>query len=371
MAVKNNLPLLRAKRGFAASALAKRIGVSRQTIYAMETGAYVPNTLLALKLAQALDVKVEDIFHLEDAEPASPTETADLLPAEQEAQPGLPAQLCEVDDRLVAVLPAPITWSLPPADGVIVEAGRKPGKAKVLLFQQEEKRFHNRLLIAGCDPGISVLLRHLQREGVEAVAAYRNSSQSLSLLKQSLIHIAGTHLRDEATGESNLPAVRKHFPKGSVAVISYAIWEEGIVVAKGNPKNIKSIAEMARKDVTIINRESGAGSRMLLDSHLRQAGVNPKSVKGYQQIATGHLPAAWQVKNGGADCCMATKTAACVFGLDFIPLTSERYDLVLRTKNLSHPGIQILLETLGRTSFRRELEGLGGYDTRIAGNRLV
>jgi len=370
MAVKNNLPLLRAKRGFAASALAKRIGVSRQTIYAMETGAYVPNTLLALKLAQALDVKVEDIFHLEDAEPASPTETADLLPAEQEAQPGLPAQLCEVDDRLVAVLPAPITWSLPPADGVIVEAGRKPGKAKVLLFQQEEKRFHNRLLIAGCDPGISVLLRHLQREGVEAVVAYRNSSQSLDLLKHSLIHVAGTHLRDEATGESNLPAIRERFSKGSVAVVSYAIWQEGIVAARGNPKRIKSIAELARKNITIVNREPGSGSRLLLDSLLNKAGIRPSGVKGYQDISTGHLQAAWQVKMGHADCCLAAKTAACVFGLDFIPLETERYDLVIHNHNLNHPSVRILLDTLGRTAFRRELDGLGGYDARIAGDRL-
>jgi len=370
MAIQNNLAQFRQKRGFAAVRLAKEIGVSRQTIYAMETGTYVPNTLLALKLARVLEVTVEDLFKLEAAEIPERIESVELLPGDQDPQAGQPVQLCDVDARLVAVLPAPNAWSLPPADAVLIEAGKRPGRGKVQLFQ-EEKQYRRRLLIAGCDPGISVLLRHLQREGVEAVAAYRNSSQSLSLLKQSLIHIAGTHLRDEATGESNLPAVRKHFPKGSVAVISYAIWEEGIVVAKGNPKNIKSIADMARKDVTIINREPGAGSRMLLDSHLRQAGVNPKSVQGYQQIATGHLPAAWQVKNGGADCCMATKTAACVFGLDFIPLTSERYDLVIRTRNLSHPGIQILLETLGRTSFRRELEGLGGYDTRIAGNRLV
>src|SRR5512137_1161897 len=124
-----------------------------------------------------------------------------------------------------------------------------------------------RLLIGGCDPGISVLLRHLQREGVEAVVAYRNSSQSLELLKQSMIHIAGSHLRDEATGESNLPAVRKHFPKGSVAVISYAIWEEGIVVARGNPKKIKGISDMARKDITIVNREAGSGARLQLDAH--------------------------------------------------------------------------------------------------------
>jgi molybdate-binding protein len=186
-----------------------------------------------------------------------------------------------------------------------------------------------------------------------------------------MIHVAGSHLRDEATGESNLPAVRKQFPKGSVAVISYALWEEGIVLARGNPKGIKVIADMARKDVTIINRESGSGSRVMLDSHLQRSGVPVRNVKGYQTVASGHLPAAWQVKNGLADCCLATKTAACVFGLDFIPLEIERYDLVIHKENLNNPGVQILMETLGRTAFRRELEGLGGYDTRIAGDRLI
>jgi|WetSurSiteA1Bulk_404760.scaffolds.fasta_scaffold15397_2 putative molybdopterin biosynthesis protein len=371
MAVQNNLAQFRTKRGLGAIELARKIGVSRQTIYAMETGTYVPNTLLALKLAQVLEVKVEDLFRLEEAETPAHTEVAELLPAEQEAQPGLPVQLCEVDQRLIAVLPAPTAWSLPPADGVLIDAGKRPGRARVQLFQDEEKQFRKRLLIAGCDPGISVLLRHLHREGVEAIVAYRNSSQSLDLLKKSLVHVAGSHLRDEATGESNLPVVRRQFPKDSVAVISYAIWEEGIVVARGNPKSIRGIGDLTRKNVVIINREIGSGSRNLLDSRLRRAGIVPKAVKGYDQIAAGHLPAAWQVKNGNADCCLATKTAACVFGLDFIPLESERYDLVIQNQNLNHPGVQILLETLGRTAFRRELEGLGGYDTRISGNRLV
>jgi putative molybdopterin biosynthesis protein len=370
MTIENNLAQYRLKRGLTAIELAKKIDVSRQTIYAMETGTYVPNTLVALKLAQVLGVSVEDLFRLEVPESPVQTETAELLPSEQEAQPGLPVQLCDVDGRLVAVLPAPIAWSLPPADAVLIEAGKKKSQAKVQLFH-EEKLFSKRLLIAGCDPGISVLLRHLQREGVEAIVAYRNSSQSLDLLKQSLIHVAGTHLRDEATGESNLPAVRKQFAKGSVAVISYAIWEEGIVLARGNPKNIRGIQDLSRKDVTIINREQGAGSRLMLDSYLQKNGIPVRNVKGYREIASGHLPAAWQVKMGQADCCLATKTAACVFGLDFIPLESERYDLVIRKQNLDHPGVQILLETLGRTAFRRELEGLGGYDTRNAGDRVI
>jgi len=370
MTIENNLAKFRLKRGLTAIELAKKINVSRQTIYAMETGTYTPNTLLALKLAQALDAKVEDLFRLEQAEEPARVETAELLPANQDPQPGLPVQLCDVDDRLVAVLPAPTAWSLPPADAVLVAAGKNRAKARVQLFH-EERQFRKRILIAGCDPGISVLLRHLQREGVEAVVAYRNSSQSLDLLKQSLIHVAGSHLRDETTGESNLPAVRKQFPKGSVAVISYAIWQEGIVIARGNPKGIKGVEDMARKDVVIVNREPGSGSRLMLDSHLQRAGIAPQRIRGYRETAAGHLPAAWQVKSGLADCCLATKTAACVFGLDFIPLESERYDLVIQKRNLSHPAVQILLDTLGRTAFRRELEGLGGYDTRIAGDRLV
>ena len=88
-------------------------------------------------------------------------------------------------------------------------------------------------------------------------------------------------------------------------------------------------------------------------------------------MGRGHLPAAWQVKTGAADCCLATKTAANVFGLDFITLERERYDLVIRKQNMSHPGVQVLLDVLGRTAFRREIEGLCGYDTRIAGDRLL
>lgn len=370
MAIQNNLAHYRQKRGFTAINLAREIGVSRQTIYAMETGTYVPNTLLALKLAQVLEVKVEDLFRLEDSEAPAHTEAVELLPSEQDAQPGLPVQLCDVNDRLVAVSPSPLAWSLPPADAVLIEAGKRRGKARAQLFY-EGKQFRKRLLITGCDPGISVLLRHLSREGVEAVVAYRNSSQSLNLLKQDFVHVAGSHLRDDATGESNLPAVRKQFPKGSVAVVSYAIWQEGIVIARGNPKKIKGVADFARKDIVIVNRELGSGARLMLDTQLQKADVPSRMVQGYDNIASGHLPAAWHVKTGQADCCLATKTAACVFGLGFIPLENERYDLVIREQNLNHPGIQILLDTLGRTAFRRELEGLGGYDTRIAGDRLI
>ena len=371
MNIENNLAYYREKRGLSAIELAKKIAVSRQTIYAIETGTYAPNTAIALKLAQVLEVRVEDLFRLEYEDATAAVETAELMPSNDEAQPGVPVQICEVENRLVAMLPTPVIWGLPPADAVLIEASKRGGKAKVQLFNNEEKMFRKRLLIAGCDPGISVLLRQLQREGVEAVAISRNSSQALDLLDKSMVHVAGSHLKDDATGESNLPTIKRQFPKGSVAVVSYAFWEEGLVIARGNPKGIRGIADIARKDIMIVNREPGSGIRLMLDSHLKKHGIPASDVNGYETIAPGHLPAAWQVKTGMVDCCLATKTAACVFGLDFISLERERYDLVIRNNNMSHPGVQILLDILGRSAFRRELEGLGGYDTHIAGDRLI
>jgi len=372
MDIESNLAYYRQKRGLSAIELAKKIEVSRQTIYAMETGTYVPNTAIALKLARVLDVSVEDLFRLNSADAPAVVETAELIPSDTEAQPGLPVQICEVGNRLIAMLPAPVAWGLPPADAVLLETGKRGGKAKIQFFNDNDERmFSKRLLIAGCDPAISVLIRQLNREGVEAVAVNRNSSQSLELLKKSMVHVAGTHLKDDATGESNLPAIKKHFPKGDVAVVSYAFWEEGIVIARGNPKDIKGIEDIARDDVTVVNREPGSGIRQKIDSYLNKHHISASNIKGYENIAPGHLPAAWQVKTGAADCCIATKTAANVFGLDFIMLERERYDLVIRKQNMNHPGVQVLLDVLGRAAFRRELDGLGGYDTSIAGDRLL
>jgi molybdate-binding protein len=244
------------------------------------------------------------------------------------------------------------------------------GKAKLRVFDAE-REFHNRILIAGCDPAISVLSRHAQAAGVELVLAHRNSSQALELLKERYVHVAGTHLRDELSGESNLPAIGRMFPRNAVAVISFAVWEEGILTARGNPKAIRGIEDVARPDVTLVNREAGAGTRKLLDAHLKRLNIAASRVRGYKTEAPGHLPAAWRVHTGEADCCIATRAAARLFGLSFVPLLSERYDLAIRRQHLDLPGIRALIEVLGRSQFRRELDSLGGYDTSATGQRML
>jgi len=337
----------------AAADLARRAGVSRQTIYAMEAGDFVPNTAVALKLARALDVSVEDLFHLKpDALKARNTSDVTLVgPADRFA--GATLELCRVGDRLVGVPSMPAPRQLPPADALLLNPGR--GSVEVLRESDE-----NSLLIAGCDPAVSVLARHLGRAGVRLVNASVNSSVALELLGKGLVHVAGTHLNRRG----------RRYPVGSSAYV-FADWEEGLVVARGNPHTIRGVADLARPSLRIVNREHGSGSRQLLDAQLRAAGVPISSVGGYDHPpASGHLAAAWQVYAGLADACVATRSAARAFGLDFLPLAGERYSLVIRPEHLALSPVQRVLDTLTRSAFCRELEAITGYDTRHSGQQV-
>lgn len=370
--IETHVALLRQSRGFSAAWLAKAAGISRQTIYAIEAGTYVPNTAVALRLARALQTGVENLFALCDAgaAPELPSAQVSVLPDAARLESGQPVQLCRIDKRLVASAPSPIPWYLPPGDAIVTRQPDKGRKARVRIYHPDDD-FRNRVLVAGCDPGISVLARHVQPAGVELVLAHRNSSQALSLLKQGAVHVAGTHLRDERSGESNIPEIGRIFGRNRVAVIAFAVWEEGILTASGNPKGIRGIEDLASNDIRMVNREEGSGSRRLLDAHLKRLGIAAKAVAGYRNLASGHLAAAWQVRTGAADCCIATRAAARLLGLGFLPLASERYDLVIRGHHLDLPPVQALLDTLNRSCFRRELESAGGYDTRAAGQRML
>ncbi len=353
METHTHLHQIRERRGISAAALAKLAGITRQTIYAIEAGDYVPNTAVALQLAKILEVSVEELFSLA-SEPAAPKPIAvDFITP---TRTGQPVQLCRVGNRTIGVPAEPQFLMFPAADAIAVDGS----KAQVFQDGEDEKR----LLIAGCDPGISLLARHL-----DIVIAPSTSHQALQWLKQGKVHVAGTHLRDSSTGDYNLPIVKHLFPQGTVKVVTFAIWQQGLVTRTGSP--IKAIEDLARKDVRIINREKGAGAREVLDQHLRAAGIPYDKVAGYDRIAHGHLPAAQAVSQGEADCCIATRSAARAFGLHFIPLVTERYDLVIRRQYAKLPAMQALFDLLNRSALRRKLELLAGYDTAHTGEVLV
>ena len=140
------------------------------------------------------------------------------------------------------------------------------------------------------------------------------------------------------------------------------------MVRNGNPKSIKDIADLARKDVEMVNREKGSGARALLDQRLAETGIQPIKVKGYGDCAASHLEVAQYIARGQRDVGMGVGSAARLLGLDFIPLQQERYDLVIPTLYLtSHPGLSVFLETIVSRAFRAEIDALGGYDTRETG----
>jgi putative molybdopterin biosynthesis protein len=152
-----------------------------------------------------------------------------------------------------------------------------------------------------------------------------------------------------------------------MAVVTFARWEEGFVVAPGNPKNIRGAEDLPRKNVTLINREPGSGSRALLDSLIDNVSRVAKEIRGYDHVAFGHLSAAHAVLAGEADCCIATRSAAQTFGLDFVPLRSEQYDFVLHRETFRMAAVEALCDALQRASLRRKLETLAGYDTSQTG----
>lgn len=368
--VRNQLASVRRNRGVSASDLACRVGVSRQTIYAIEAGAFVPNTEVTLRLARSLEVAVENLFLLED-DTTTPLESLSsefLSPTATEK--GQPVRICQVGSRWLSVPVSASPYYLPEADGVVLRSGAG-GRADLAVFSREES-FHKRLILAGCDPATGLLAHMVEKiSGVEIVSAVASSKLALRWLKEGKVHVAGTHLEDRDTGEFNLPFIRREFPGEECAVVTFTRWEEGLVVAKGNPKRVRKVEHLARKGVRFVNREPGSGSRALLDGMLAGAGIPRKSVNGYDRVVIGHLAAAYAVVSNDVDCCLATQSAARAFGLDFVPLRSERYDLVMRKHTLEMPAVQSFLDVLQRASLRRKLEVLAGYDTTQTGAVLV
>ncbi len=374
MGIKTSLAELRARRGFSAAQLARKVGVSRQTVYAIEAGDYVPNTAVSLKLARVLETTVEELFQLE-AEERRPDRTAEvtLLGETELMKPGQPLRLCEVNGRTVAVAPEIGGWGLPPADAVLVDlprAGRRNCIATVKLLGNKWKT-PSRILLAGCDPGVSMLAQSLQAQGCELIVCYENSSRALEFLRDGLVHVAGSHLLDKLTGKTDLRPLTKLFPRNSVAIFAYATWEEGLVTAPGNPKHITGVTDLARKGICFTNREQGAGCRRLLDSCLHKAGISTQQVKGYDRITVGHLAAARLVRDGDVDCCVSTRMVARAMSLHFIPLAEKPYHLLIRRPHLRLVSVQTLLETLGHVAFRQEVEACTGYNMRFAGERLL
>jgi molybdate-binding protein/DNA-binding XRE family transcriptional regulator len=365
--VENRLAQIRKSRGVGASDLARRVHVSRQTIYAIEAGTYVPNTEVALHLARELEVTVDELFSIPDGTQASPESLAAEVLSAAAPEAGQPVRICQIGSRWVSVPVTASPYFMPEADGIVKRLGKSSNRADLVVFAKEEAA-QKRLVLAGCDPAMGMLSRMVEKiSGVDVVSAAASSKLALNWLRDGKVHIAGSHLEDPKSGEFNLPFLRKEFPDEDFSVVTFARWEEGLVIAPGNPKGIRTVENLAWANVRFVNREPGSGSRALLDKLLEKAGMDANQIQGYDRVAYGHLAAAYCVVSGDADVCLATRSAAKTFGLDFIPLYSERYDLVMRRRTADLPAVKAFLDVLHRATLRRKLEVLAGYDTTETG----
>jgi putative molybdopterin biosynthesis protein len=281
--------------------------------------------------------------------------------------------VAQVGERVLATplsRGAGVITSLVRADGLAHIPRFNEGNAigddiDVLLYRDDIQQAIQ--MMGSHDPMIDLLGQHLalQYPGYRITSAHVGSMGGLVALRRNETHIAGMHMLDEASGEYNLPYIDKQLRNVAVRVVTFAHREQGLIIAKGNPENIQGIDDLPR--VTYVNRQRGAGTRLLLDYELKQRNIAPEDVSGYTHEQYTHLGVAAAVATGIADCGLGVRSGALALGLDFVPVGWERYDFVIPTTYLEHPGVKYLLETLNSNAYKADLAQQPGYDTRETG----
>ena len=370
----NHLKSLRTQKGFSQGGLAVRAGITRQAVSSIESNLYLPTTGVALHLASALACRVEDLFNLRTAEDIVEGKLIGHLPQSDMKASPIRVKVSTVGSKTVV---RPITglgemlFFTVPADGYVVEAhGETSGATVRVKLSRDRQAIAQEISVAGCDPAIFLAGAHMRRrkDQTSVVGWTMGSMAALHALQRGEVHVAGLHLFDPTTGESNLPFHRRALKGSNYEVVTFATWEEGLLVRAGNPKSIRAVSDVADPSVTLVNREEGAGARLLLDQRLRAVGINSDQVKGYDTIVASHVDIARAIAGHQADVGIGIRSAAQLFNLDFVPLQAARYDLVVPKVYLkSHPTLAHLFETIVSRPFRNEIEALGGYDTSETG----
>lgn len=285
-----------------------------------------------------------------------------------------------VGDRLVVVplaRGASLLNSVVRADGIVripaAVEGIAAGETVMLEPLREVEEIERQLLVIGShDITLDIADDLLRRGGGPGLSsAHVGSMGGLAALKRGECHLAGTHLLDELTGDYNLSYVRRFFPEGGVALVNLCFRVQGLIVAPGNPLGLRTLKDVAERGARFINRQSGSGTRLLLDYELRRRSIAPDQITGYHRELYTHLAVAAAIAGGGADAGLGILAAARALGLDFVPLAEERYDLAIRGDALASGPVRDLLAVLATQEFRDAVAALGGYDLRDCGRLLL
>jgi putative molybdopterin biosynthesis protein len=220
-------------------------------------------------------------------------------------------------------------------------------------------------ILGSHDPLIDEAADELRRQNVRShvSSAHVGSMGAILAISRGEGQLGGIHLLDETDGSYNVSYIERYFPAGGVALVECVQRVQGLMVQKGNPKGIKCFADVARGDVSYVNRQKGAGTRVLCDYLMKQSGVSAQDMRGYEREELTHTAVAAQIGAGSADCGLGILAAARIYDLDFIPVCNEQYDLLVSLDALETPQVRAFLRILGSDPFLRRLERLGGYAT--------
>jgi putative molybdopterin biosynthesis protein len=272
---------------------------------------------------------------------------------------------------------ASMLTSLVRADGLLVvpagQPGHQPGdEVDVTLLRGLAEIERTIVAIGSHDLALDLAASALRAEdpAVTLAPVRAGSLDGLAALRDGLCHLAGSHLLDPATGEYTMPYLRQVLGDADVAVVRLVHRDQGLIVAPGNPLRLGGVGDLARPGVRYVNRQRGSGTRVLLDRELAGLGVAPADVDGYARQAPTHLAVAAAVAAGRGDAGLGILAAARAFGLDFVPVTREPYDLVVAAAAMDGPLLAPLWALLASDRFQAAVTGLGGYSAKEMGRRL-
>ncbi len=287
--------------------------------------------------------------------------------------------LGKVGDKLLAAplaRGAGVITSLVQADGLALIPSGTQGigageKIQVQLYRSRSEIEKTILAIGSHDLTLDLMAQFLAEHDRRLASANVGSQGGLIALRRAEAHLAGSHLLDVETGEYNISYIRQYMPNIPVKVIALVGREQGLILRRGNPRGIKSLEDLTRPNVQFVNRQRGAGTRVLLDYHLKKIAVHPNSIVGYSQEEYTHLGIAAAVASGRADCGLGIAAAAQALDLDFIPLFNERYDLVIPKAHAGSDLLAPLFGLLADSDFRKAVSQRTGYDVSVMGTNIL
>ena len=289
-------------------------------------------------------------------------------------------KLGKVNDRIVATpLPraAGCITSITEADGIIripnhVEGLKDNDRVAAELIHRISVVNQTIVIVGSHDNTLDILADQVKARysDLSLSSSHVGSMGGLMAVKRGLCHLAGSHLLDAEDGTYNVSYIKKYLPGIGVKLVNLVFRDQGLMVQRGNPKAIRSIEDLARNDVTCINRQAGSGTRILLDYKLNQMGIRPADINGYQHEEYTHMSVAVAVLSGTVDAGLGIFAAAKALNLDFVPVVTEQYDLVIPTAHYESDNVQVLLEIINSPEFKERVQALGGYSTADTGKMI-